>query len=171
MRRTRAQDEAVVCIGNFAPVVRSHYRVGVPAIGDYAELLNSDAQEYGGSGVGNHGKLHAEAKPWDGQPASVELTLPPLGVLWLQRLPDATEKDEDVDPPAEKTVARRPRRDRRFVPSIIPAKQRFGVVPWPNGSMGVSCYFLNIPPPTFGNASLRRGSAKPTDPSGAAGAV
>ena len=46
-------------------------------------LINSDAAPYGGSNVGNLGGVEAEASPWQGQPYSAELTLPPLGVLWL----------------------------------------------------------------------------------------
>ena len=57
--------------------------MGLPRAGEYAELLNTDAAAYGGSGVGNHGRVQAEAVPWDGQPASAEMTLPPLGVVWL----------------------------------------------------------------------------------------
>ena len=46
-------------------------------------MINTDAAEYGGSGVGNLGAVEAVAEPWHGQPASATLTLPPLGVLWL----------------------------------------------------------------------------------------
>ena len=46
-------------------------------------MLNTDAPEYGGSGVGNLGAVEAEAVPWHDQPFSAELTLPPLGVVWL----------------------------------------------------------------------------------------
>ena len=51
--------------------------------GYYRELINSDAREYGGSGVGNRGGVHAEAVAWHGRPASLVLELPPLGVLYL----------------------------------------------------------------------------------------
>jgi 1,4-alpha-glucan branching enzyme len=64
-------------------VPRYRYRVGLPRAGEYREVVNTDAGEYGGSGVGNHGRIHAEAVPHDGQPASAEMTLPPLGVVWL----------------------------------------------------------------------------------------
>ena len=46
-------------------------------------MINTDATGYGGSGVGNLGSVEAGDEPWQGQPASVVLTLPPLGVLWL----------------------------------------------------------------------------------------
>jgi 1,4-alpha-glucan branching enzyme len=47
-------------------------------------VVNTDAQAYFGSGVGNFGGVDAEARPWHGQPASVVLRVPPLGVLWLR---------------------------------------------------------------------------------------
>ncbi len=71
----------VVC--NFTPVVREGYRVGVPEAGYYRERLNTDAAEYGGSGVGNLGGCQAEATPSHGRPFSLSLTLPPLATLVL----------------------------------------------------------------------------------------
>ena len=52
--------------------------------GRWREVLNTDAPEYGGSGVGSLGEVEAEAVPWHDQPFSAELTLPPLGVIWLK---------------------------------------------------------------------------------------
>ncbi len=74
---------ALVCICNFSPVSRPRYRVGLPRGGSWRELLNTDDERYGGGGVGNAGELPAEQRPWHDQPFSAELTLPPLGVLWL----------------------------------------------------------------------------------------
>ena len=73
----------LVCICNFSPVSRPRYRVGLPRGGRWLELLNTDDERYGGGGVSNAGELLAEQKPWHEQAFSVELTLPPLGVLWL----------------------------------------------------------------------------------------
>jgi len=53
-------------------------------VGRWDEILNSDAADFGGSGVGNFGGVAAESKPWGEQPASVELTLPPLAAVWLK---------------------------------------------------------------------------------------
>ena len=75
----------LVCIVNFGGNPVGPYRVGLPAAGEWVELLNSDAVEFGGSGVGNYGRVTASADGWHGQPASVELTLPPLAALWLVR--------------------------------------------------------------------------------------
>jgi 1,4-alpha-glucan branching enzyme len=73
----------LACIANLSPVPREGYRIGLPAGGDWREVLNTDAAEFGGGGVGNGGIVHAHGESWHGLPASVELTLPPLGVLWL----------------------------------------------------------------------------------------
>jgi 1,4-alpha-glucan branching enzyme len=75
--------ESVACIANLTPVPQYGYRVGLPRAGPWEELLNTDAFEWGGSGVGNFGEVAATTTSWHGQPASAELVLPPLGVLWL----------------------------------------------------------------------------------------
>ena len=79
----RRRDEILI-VCNFTPVPRYGYRVGVPSGGFWRELLNSDAQEYGGSGMGNLGGVHAELQPAHGRPFSVSLTLPPLSALFLK---------------------------------------------------------------------------------------
>ena len=72
-------------VGNFTPVVREGYRIGVPESGQYRELLNSDAAVYGGSNMGNGGSVQAEPNPAHGFPQSLGLTVPPLGFLLLKR--------------------------------------------------------------------------------------
>ena len=76
-------ERALVCVCNFSPVPRPGYRVGLPTGGAWRELVNTDDERYGGSGVGNPAGIRTDAKPWHDQPFSAELTLPPLGVLWL----------------------------------------------------------------------------------------
>jgi 1,4-alpha-glucan branching enzyme len=76
--------EFVIAIVNFTPVPRRDYRLGVPAAGDYVELLNSDADVYGGSNIGNQGRVSAEEKPSHGCGWSLNLTVPPLGFLLLK---------------------------------------------------------------------------------------
>jgi 1,4-alpha-glucan branching enzyme len=83
VRRSRTGGRPVVCVANLSPVPREGFRVGVPHPGRYVELVNTDADVYGGSGVGNAGEVHSEDVHWDGQPASLVLRLPPLSVLWL----------------------------------------------------------------------------------------
>ena len=81
LRRGTDPDAAVLVVLNFTPVPRHGYRVGVPWPGTWAELLNSDAHEYGGTGQGNFGGLVARDLPQHGRPARVEVTLPPLGAV------------------------------------------------------------------------------------------
>ncbi|HET9442707.1 MAG TPA: 1,4-alpha-glucan branching protein GlgB [Acidimicrobiales bacterium] len=77
----------LACVANLAPVPRHGYRVGLPRAGRWREVLNTDAREFGGSGVGNSGAVEAGEGSWHGLTASATLTLPPLGVIWL--VPDA----------------------------------------------------------------------------------
>jgi 1,4-alpha-glucan branching enzyme len=84
-RRAPRADETILVILNFTPIVRHGYRLGVPEAGVYSELFNSDASEYGGSGVVNE-PLTSSDVAWHGYLNSVELTLPPLGAIFLKRL-------------------------------------------------------------------------------------
>jgi 1,4-alpha-glucan branching enzyme len=72
----------VLVVANLSPVVRHGWRVGVPTGGYWTELLNTDRAEFGGSDLHNP-PLKADREPWDNQPGSIELTLPPLSVVWL----------------------------------------------------------------------------------------
>ena len=84
MRRAKDSDDVVVAVFNATPVPRYNYRVGVPYFGTWQEALNSDAELYGGSGVGNFGQAETTPIPWHGQPRSLKLTLPPLGALYFR---------------------------------------------------------------------------------------
>jgi 1,4-alpha-glucan branching enzyme len=80
-----AEDGApVLVVSNFTPVPRNGYRVGVPIGGTWREIINSDAADYGGSGIGNSGAVDADAVPAHGEPASLLLTLPPLATIMLR---------------------------------------------------------------------------------------
>lgn len=81
LRRGRNANEEALFVCNFTPVVRQDYRVGVSQEGFWKEALNSDAPLYGGSGQGNSGGLMAAPLPTHGRPFSLNVTLPPLGVL------------------------------------------------------------------------------------------
>ncbi|MCC3267446.1 1,4-alpha-glucan branching protein GlgB [Arthrobacter gengyunqii] len=78
------QGNPLVCIANFAGTPHENFRLGLPWAGDWVEALNTDAAEFGGSGVGNMGVVTAEEGACNGQPASATLTVPPLGVLYLK---------------------------------------------------------------------------------------
>jgi 1,4-alpha-glucan branching enzyme len=73
----------VACVCNFAAMPHHDYRIGLPSAGAWTELINTDAAVYGGSGVGNYGRVEAVSEPWHGRPASARLSIPPLGVVWL----------------------------------------------------------------------------------------
>jgi 1,4-alpha-glucan branching enzyme len=80
-----AEDGSPILVAcNFTPVVRERYRVGAPRAGAWRELLNSDAPFYGGSGIGNLGRVQSEGVPWHGREQSLLLTLPPLGIVVLK---------------------------------------------------------------------------------------
>ena len=81
LRKGRREDEAILLVFNFTPVPRWEYRIGVPWLGDWKEILNSDASLYGGSGQGNLGGARADAVPMHGRPASIAIALPPLAVV------------------------------------------------------------------------------------------
>ena len=83
LRHGDGDDAPVIVACNFTPVPRHHYRVGVPRAGAWREVLNSDAELYAGSGVGNLGGVVASGEAWHGRPASIALTLPPLGCVYL----------------------------------------------------------------------------------------
>jgi 1,4-alpha-glucan branching enzyme len=83
LRLGEANDPPVAVVCNFTPEVRHAYRIGLPLAGAWREALNTDAQGYGGSNVGNLGRVIAEPRPLHGLPVSAALTLPPLATLFL----------------------------------------------------------------------------------------
>ncbi|MFW6217168.1 MAG: 1,4-alpha-glucan branching protein GlgB [Desulfohalobiaceae bacterium] len=85
LRQDQDQQDLFLVVCNFTPVPRHNYRVGVPAGGFWKEILNSDGQEYWGSGQGNFGGLRASPVPCHGKYHSLSLTLPPLGLIILKR--------------------------------------------------------------------------------------
>ena len=85
IRRATDPADFVVGVLNWTPMVRHDYRIGVPEPGFYAELINSDADAYGGSNVGNEGGRYAEDIPAHGHAQSLSLTLPPLAGIILKR--------------------------------------------------------------------------------------
>ncbi|GAB2449969.1 1,4-alpha-glucan branching enzyme [Conyzicola lurida] len=74
----------IAVIMNFSGAPVGPHRVGLPFVGTWDELINTDATEFGGSGVGNFGAVVATDTPWAGRPASAEMTIPPLAGLWLK---------------------------------------------------------------------------------------
>ncbi len=85
LRRGRSAGDVILVVCNFTPIARHGYRVGVPSGGVWQEILNSDALEYGGTGLGNAGSAEAGPAPAHGHPQSLSLTLPPLAVLFFKK--------------------------------------------------------------------------------------
>ena len=84
LRRGERWEDLLLVVCNFTPVVRENYRIGIPLGGFWRESLNSDATYYGGSGQGNFGAVEASPLPAHGRDHSLNLRLPPLGVLMLK---------------------------------------------------------------------------------------
>ena len=89
MRYGGPDDAPVAVVCNFTPVPREGYRIGLPKAGRWREIFNSDALDYGGSGLGNLGEILATALPSHGYDASVTIVLPPLSTLYFRFEPDA----------------------------------------------------------------------------------
>ena len=83
LRRGKSPEDLAVVVCNFTPVVRHGFRVGVPAKGSYEEVINTDAERYGGSGVTNGG-VKTENTSANGREYSVSLDLPPLATVVLK---------------------------------------------------------------------------------------
>jgi 1,4-alpha-glucan branching enzyme len=84
LRKSADGEDVVVCAFNFTPVPRENFRLGVPRAGHWDEILNSDAPEYGGSGMGNLGGTESFPVPAHGRHHSLVITLPPLAAVWFR---------------------------------------------------------------------------------------
>lgn len=88
--------EFLVIACNFTPVPRHNYRIGVPEAGYYEEKLNSDSEWYGGGNVGNNGGCQTDPTPWHGFDHSMNITVPPLGIVILKKRGDSPEETGQV---------------------------------------------------------------------------
>lgn len=88
LRRAKDTDDFIVAVCNFTPQPHSHYRIGVPEPGFYVEIFNSDSRDYGGSNIGNLGGKWTDEWFFHNYPYSLDLCLPPLGVLMLKFQPN-----------------------------------------------------------------------------------
>jgi 1,4-alpha-glucan branching enzyme len=98
MRRGQSTGDLFLVVLNFTPVVRFPYRAGVPRGGFWTEVLNSDAEIYGGSGQGNLGGLEARSIPCHGRPFSLELNLPPLAAVFFKKEGEKGSSTDSVSP-------------------------------------------------------------------------
>jgi 1,4-alpha-glucan branching enzyme len=84
MRNSQTTKRRMVSASNFAPFLSSDRRIGLPAPGFYRQILNTNAALYGGTGEGMAVGVEAEPTPWQGQPYSAVVPLPPLSTVWLE---------------------------------------------------------------------------------------
>ena len=84
LRKAGNEEDLILNVFNFTPEMRTNYRIGVPRSGQWNEILNSDAENYGGQGYGNLGGVKASPVPAHGRQYSLNLTLPPMGSLFLK---------------------------------------------------------------------------------------
>ena len=91
LRKAGSRDDLILAAFNFTPLPRHDYRVGVPRAGRWKELLNSDAEVYGGSGLGNYGGGEAAPVKWHNRLYSLALTLPPLAAVFFLSRGDTSE--------------------------------------------------------------------------------
>ena len=84
LRKGKDSSDVIAVACNFSGVPHNDYRMGLPRGGRWKEILNTDDLAFGGSGVGNFGDLNAERIPWNGRPYSLNLQLPPFGVIFLE---------------------------------------------------------------------------------------
>ena len=97
-RRFNKSGEEIIIVCNFQPVQREKYRIGAPLAAEYHEVFNTDAKEFGGSGVRNSGEIPVLPIPMHGFAQSMELTLPPLSVLYIRpkRYPQITKAKQNL---------------------------------------------------------------------------
>jgi 1,4-alpha-glucan branching enzyme len=95
-RKGHTHNDTILVVCNFTPIPRYNYKVNVPQNGVWQELLNSDAKEYGGSGIGNLGGIVAIPSSFQDKYYTLSLALPPLGVLFFKHKED---KEEGNMPP------------------------------------------------------------------------
>lgn len=91
IRFAKDPPEQIIVVCNFTPVVWNDYIIGVPSLGDYSEILNSDSTKYGGSGIANPSVIIAHPTPWQSFSYSLRIKVPPLGALYLKLIKKETD--------------------------------------------------------------------------------
>jgi 1,4-alpha-glucan branching enzyme len=84
IRRSPSTGKELICVGNFSPVLRENHRLGLPRNGRYRLIVNTDSEEFGGSGTATANSIKAEENPIHGLEYSAVVTLPPLATLWFE---------------------------------------------------------------------------------------
>jgi 1,4-alpha-glucan branching enzyme len=111
IRRGSSENDLLVFVCNFTPVVYQNYLVGMPLKGSYREILNSDAESFGGSGVVNKKALVTIDQPFHGRPCSIKLSIPPYGISVLRPIKHRKERtDNDKEKMYSDAFSRRERK-------------------------------------------------------------
>ncbi len=105
-RRIAKDGSEVVCVVNFAPVKREEYRIGVEKDAFYLEVLNSDEERFGGSGVKNIGWISAEKEPKHGYKYSISITVPPLACVFFTTRKKPVRRKKDAAEETAKTAVK-----------------------------------------------------------------
>lgn len=105
MRHGERPEDVLIVVANFTPVPRHGYRIGVPERGFWKEVLNSDAAEYGGSGLGNYGGKWSEDQAHHARPYSLPITLPPLSLVVFKLEGDTAHSADESGDSESKAVA------------------------------------------------------------------
>lgn len=95
-RRINKQKEDIIVVCNFQPIIRQHYRIGVPYEGEYVEIFNSDLKDFGGAGLNKTSAVKSQNIKMHGCDHSIELTLPPLGVIYLKCTKQSAIEKSDI---------------------------------------------------------------------------
>ncbi|MEJ7628181.1 MAG: 1,4-alpha-glucan branching protein GlgB [Nocardioidaceae bacterium] len=103
--RSSGDGSLLACVANFSAVPRHGYRLGLPETGRWTEVLNTDAELYYGSGVGNFGAVEGSDVPWHGRPYSASVSLPPIATVWFRH--DPAELPDSSDPTDSSVLAQR----------------------------------------------------------------
>ncbi|NOY61024.1 MAG: 1,4-alpha-glucan branching protein GlgB, partial [Calditrichaeota bacterium] len=93
LRKSKDPKDMLIFVCNFTPVYRENYRIGVPYLIHYKEILNTDSKNYWGSNKGNFGGLDSEPISWHGRPFSLNLKIPPLATMIFKPEWEDSEKD------------------------------------------------------------------------------
>jgi 1,4-alpha-glucan branching enzyme len=107
LRKGKHKNDVMLVACNFTEVPRKEYQVGVPESGVWKEIFNSDAVEYGGSGMVQKGKIAVVKEKYHGREHSIRLTLPPLGVVILEPVPATVKKGGKKSAGVVKKVGKR----------------------------------------------------------------
>jgi 1,4-alpha-glucan branching enzyme len=94
LRKAHSTDDLVLVVCNFSPQVRRNYRVGLPRNGFWQEIFNSDAEMYGGGGLGNYGGFNADTVASNSRPYSLNLTLPPLSTMFFKSQAEVSKSED-----------------------------------------------------------------------------